>query len=747
MGNQYANVIVEIAVKQLEKPFTYEVPPMLASDINIGSIVLIPFGKGNKPIKGYVIELMDTISKRAYELKSIISIAEGISVESELIQLAYFMSKRYVTSLQLALKSMVPTNQSIKNKTKTNISCIIDHKEIEKQISEITSQRFETRKKALIYLLDSPDTTYEANSHHSGITMPAIQTMVKKGYISLETVQVYREPYLVESSSDHLEPPLEPTPTQLECINQIKASVHGSLSDIYLLHGKTGTGKTEVYMQVIEAVLKEGKQCIVLIPEIGLTPQTVKRFISRFGHQVGVMHSKLSQGERYDQWTKARDGEISIMIGPRSAIFAPFVNLGIIIIDESHESTYKSDTNPKYHAREIAIKRSSVHKCPVVLGSATPLVENYYKALKGQYKLLKLNDRFGLSNTMDIEIIDMRLELENGNKEILSHALKAAIEDRLKKKEQIFLFLNRRGHSNFISCRKCGHVLKCESCDIPYTYHSTVERLICHYCGKSIPKVVECPVCQSKHIKTFGIGTQQVERVLMSMFPGVKVARMDFDTTSKKDGHRMILEGFEEGVQDILVGTQMVAKGHHFENVTLVGVLAADMSLYMNDFRASEKTFQLLNQVSGRMGRGSKGGLSIIQTYTPEHMSVIHAKNDDYESFYHEEIQLRNLLNYPPFTVIMTMMIQGEDEKKVIKRAYQCYELLESLSAGLNVQMIGPSPATIAKVKNRYRWHIFFKGNQYKEIQQLAFHINDIKLKYLSDKLINIGMDINPNFM
>jgi len=747
MANMYANVIVEIAVKQLEKPFTYEVPERLRNDLKIGSIVLIPFGKGNKEIKGYVIDVLENIPKITYELKSINSIVEGLSVESELIQLAYFIAKRYITTIQLALKSMIPTNQSIKNVTMTNIECIIDSSQITEHISQLNNPRFIARKKAFQFLLTHPITTFEEISIATGITMSMVKTMAKKGYIQLDTIQVYREPYLTDTSSDHLSESLEPTEEQKNCIRQITESVLKKQSDIYLLHGKTGTGKTEVYMQVIETVLKENKQCIVLIPEIGLTPQTVKRFISRFGHQVGVMHSKLSAGERYDQWTKARDGKIAIMIGPRSAIFAPFQNIGAIIIDESHESTYKSETNPKYHAREIAIKRSSVHNCPLVLGSATPLVENYYKALKGQYKLLKLNQRFGHSNTMQIDIVDMRIELENGNKEIFSNVLKSAIEDRLSHKEQVILFLNRRGFSNFISCRNCGHVLKCENCDIPFTYHSAVERLICHYCGKSIKMVKTCPVCDSKHIKSFGIGTQQVERVLKEMFPYVRVARMDFDTTSKKDGHRIILEAFEKGEQDILIGTQMVAKGHHFENVTLVGVLAADMSLYMNDYRASEKTFQLLNQVSGRAGRGSKPGLSIIQTYTPEHMSIVYAKNDDYEAFYQEEIQLRNLLNYPPFTVLMNMMIQGENEKKVIKIAYRIFDDLTEVCQRYQVQIIGPSPSAISKVKNRYRWHIFFKAINYKEIQQVAFYINDIKMKYLSDKLINIGVDINPNYM
>lgn len=741
----FVEVIVDIATKALDRPFTYQVPNDLDKEVMIGSLVVIPFGKNNRLINGYVIEIKDQVDPTDYALKSIVSISDEISVESELIALAYFMARRYIANLQLSLNAMIPAKQEIAHKTTKIIKKNISIEALKLLIDGILDQpRFDKRRRLLEYLLEHPEATFETLQTKLAIEMPMIKSLEKKGIIIIQEKESYRNPFTL---SDTRTVPLEPNPEQKIAIKRVQTAIINQQSQVFLLHGKTGTGKTEVYMQIIDQVLRDKKACIVLIPEIGLTPQTLSRFLLRFGDQVGVMHSKLSPGEKYDQWRKAKEGKISIMIGPRSAVFAPFSRIGAIIIDESHETTYKSDTNPKYHAREIAIKRSDYHKCPVVLGTATPLVENYAKALEGKYQLLSLKQRFSTYKGPAVEVVDMREELEKGNTDIFSELLREAIKKRLENKEQTILFINRRGHSNFVSCRKCGHVLKCESCDIPYTYHSSVNRLICHYCGKTEKMVTKCPVCESTYIKTFGVGTQQVEKRLYELYPDIRITRMDFDTTSKKNGHENLLKAFGDFESDVLIGTQMVAKGHHFDRVTLVGVVAADMSLYIDDFRAAEKTFQLLNQVSGRAGRGQLPGESIIQTYTPEHMSIRYAQIDDYEAFYQEEIQMRNLLGNPPFSTLMKVMIQGESEKTVIKTSNQLIAELRPVCYQLNIKVIGPSPASVSKIRKKYRWQIMFKSNQYKEMQQLAFHINDMKMKYLSDKLMTIGLDINPMSM
>lgn len=740
-SNMFVEVIVDVATKSLERPFTYEVPKNLEHLVVVGSVVRMPFGRGNKLKKGYVVNVLAKKPQVEFTLKAIDSVSKEITVESELLELAYFMSKRYLASLQLSLQTMIP-KKDIRQLVEIYIKRVADPLIIEGMIQKISGQkRFEKRALVLETIKANDIISQKAIMESTGCDKSMIKRLADKGIVSLIEETRYRNPFELDGETTEK---LLPSQEQEQAINQINNSVTTSANKVYLLHGKTGTGKTEVYMQTIETVLKQCKSCIVLIPEIGLTPQTVSRFIKRFGDQVGVMHSKLSDGERYDQWLKAKEGIINIMIGPRSAIFAPFKNIGMIIMDESHETTYKSETNPKYNAREIAIKRAHYHKCPVVLGTATPLVENYYKALQGKYVLLKLNQRFGKEQGPTVHIVDMRAELNNGNMDMFSEDLKTAMAKRIENKEQTILFLNRRGHSNFVSCRNCGHVVKCESCDMPYTYHSTVERLICHHCGQSLKMVTKCPVCESTYIKTFGVGTQQVEKRLMALFPQVKVLRMDFDTTARKGGHEQIINQFKEGHHDVLIGTQMVAKGHHFEKVTLVGVLAADMSLYMDDFRAAEKTFQLLNQVTGRAGRGELAGESYIQTYTPDHKSVLFAKADDYEGFYHDEIQLRSMLSNPPYSTIMKIVIQGAYEKQVIQVANELMTSARAVAIKLKVRLLGPSPASISKVRNKYRWQIIAKAETYGNIQQLAFYINDIKMQYLSDKLITIGIDINP---
>lgn len=739
---KYANVIIEISATSLDRPFTYLIPEHLRDKIEIGSIVSIPFGVSNRQAKGYVVSLLDKIDFDEQKLKAITEVNANVSVESELIKLASWMQKRYLCSLQSALKGMIPSSKEINKKYDKIVSRNITPDEINHLINENIQPRWAKRNEVLELLLKQESFIEKDLMRLTGTTKAIIKGMEKKGLLKIEDQEAYRNPFNIDkiSKTENLIPNYQ----QQKAIYTIDQAVKNNRNDIFLLHGITGSGKTEVYLQVIEQVIADGKAAIVLIPEISLTPQTVNRFIGRFGEIVGVLHSKLSQGEKYDQWRKAKEGKISIMVGPRSAIFAPFENLGIIVIDEEHELTYKSEMPPKYHAREVAIKRGSMSKCPVVLGSATPLIESYFKAVEGKYKLLELKNKAIVSSNLKVDIVDMRNELIEGNKSMLSRELKLTIEGALARREQVILFLNRRGHSSFVSCRKCGYVVKCPSCDIPYTYHLSNERLICHYCGKSIKKVTTCPKCQSKYIKEFGIGTQKVENFIKAEFPSARVLRMDFDTTSHKNGHEEILEKFETHEADILIGTQMVAKGHHFENVTVVGVIAADLSLFVNDFRACERTFQLVTQVTGRTGRGEKKGRAIIQTYSPDHYSLTCAKEQDYIKFYENEIKFRQMMTYPPFSNIATVLMSSEDENALVEGAHHLKSIIVDLIGQNKLMVLGPSPANISKLKNAYRWRIIIKCEEYNLLNQLIQLLNEKIYEENIASFMSIQLDINP---
>ncbi|MBC7959972.1 MAG: primosomal protein N', partial [Vallitaleaceae bacterium] len=660
---------------------------------------------------------------------------------SELIQLAAWMQKRYMCNLQGALKSMIPSSQDLNKKYDKMVRLNISSQDLDAILLEKT-EKFANRNRVLEILRNQGDLLEKDLLAQADISKAILKGIEKKGFIVISDLETYRTPFDLKkiSRTENLKPNI----SQQNAIDVIEKAAGENKAEVFLLHGITGSGKTEVYMQIIESVIAEGKKAIVLIPEIALTPQTVNRFVGRFGGIVGVLHSKLSQGEKYDQWRKAKEGKISIMVGPRSAIFAPFENLGVIIIDEEHELTYKSEMPPKYHAREVAIKRASMAKCPVVLGSATPLVESYHKALEGKYHLLELKDKAITGSNLLVDIVDMRNELMQGNKTMLSTQLRNAMNEALSRQEQVILFLNRRGHSSFVSCRKCGYVVKCPSCDIPYTYHSNNESLICHYCGKSIRKVTTCPKCQSKYIKEFGVGTQKVENYIKSEFPLSKVLRMDFDTTSTKNGHENILNQFEARDADILIGTQMVAKGHHFENVTVVGVIAADLSLFVNDFRACERTFQLVTQVTGRTGRGVKRGNAIIQTYSPDHYSLLCAQEQDYEKFYENEIKFRKMMSYPPFSNIANILLRSEDEKQLVEGAHYCKSLLERIIGNRKVMILGPSPANISKLKNAYRWRIILKCEEYKLLSQVVQELNELINKDPLLVPLTVQLDINP---
>lgn len=738
---KFVNVIIEISAKNLDRPFTYLIPENLENSIEIGSVVTIPFGPTNREMKGFVIAFPEKIDFDIEKIKAVIRVNESVSVESELIKLAYWMQRRYTASLQSVLKSMIPSSQDLNKKYIHYITRTCSKEVLNELLSDPKIEKNEAKKDTIKLLIDHDRLPQNLVIEKTGISKFILKGFTKKGIIKTEKSEMFRNPFEIEKIKESKK--ITPNYQQQKAIFHITNAFNQNRNEVFLLHGITGSGKTEVYMQVIEEVLKQGKQAIVLIPEIGLTPQTVGRFLSRFGNVVGVLHSKLSMGEKYDQWRKAKEGKISIMIGPRSAIFAPFENIGMIIIDEEHETTYKSDMPPKYHAREVAIKRGSMAKCPVVLGSATPLIESYHKALEGKYTLLELNEKAIREAKLTVNIVDMRNELIEGNKSMLSVELKTHIEAALSRNEQIILFINRRGHSSFISCRKCGYVVKCPSCDITLTYHSNNDKMICHYCGKTENKIQKCPQCQSKYIKEFGIGTQKVENYIKNEFKNAKVLRMDFDTTSRKNESERILKQFDNREADILIGTQMIAKGHHFENVTVVGVIAADLSLYANDFRACERTFQLLTQVTGRTGRGNKIGRALIQTYSPEHYSIQCAKDQDYKRFYEHEVKFREMMGYPPFSNIATIIISSDDEEQLIKNAYQIKDLIQERIKQNEMEILGPTPANVSKINNSFRWRIIIKSKDYKSLNMLLYGFNNMIQANNIWQNINIQTDIN----
>ena len=542
----------------------------------------------------------------------------------------------------------------------------------------------------------------------AAVTDSPIHTLLQKGILVEQRRQEKRDVFQLEDYTPTQ--PFYPTSEQAQALTLLREEEQKAQKRPVLLHGVTGSGKTEIYMQLIEHVIMEGKQAIVLVPEISLTPQIMERFISRFGKRVSVTHSRLSLGERLDQWRKARDGEISIIIGPRSALFMPFSNLGVIVMDECHESSYISDVTPKYHTREVARKLSELTGALLVMGSATPDIDSYHRAVTGEFLLLQLKERTKGSRLPEVFVTDMRKELENGNRSAFGLPLQQAIRENLEKGQQTMLFLNRRGYSTFVSCRKCGEALTCPSCNVSYTYHASDKALVCHYCGKEVPVPKTCPSCGSHYIRYFGTGTQKIEEETRRLFPEASVLRMDADTTTGKNGHARILELFGKGKADILIGTQMIAKGHDFPNVTLVGILAADLSLNLGTYQAAETCFQLITQAAGRAGRGELAGRVFIQTYQPENHAIRMAAAQDYEGFYQEEILLRQAMEYPPFSHIFSVLITGEMEQEVILAAQRLGAYMNHYAERAGCTVVGPAPAPLPKFRGEFRWQIFAKG-------------------------------------
>lgn len=748
----YANVIVDISHEKLDKTFQYSIPDELLCDIRPGVCVDIPFG--SRTITGYVIEVTDEPEYDPARTKPLIGIkANSVAVEAKLIALAAWIRRNYGSTMNQALKTVIPVKKQAKEQVSRSIALKIDKVRARAQLAlcEAKNQKAKARLfRALIDADEGASLEYSFVTGKLSVSAATIRALEQSGFIEVVTQTGYRNP-VEHMSVDTYDKVLNAA--QQSVVDAIEGDIASGLRNTYLIKGVTGSGKTEVYMELIANCIQSGRQAIVLIPEIALTYQTVMRFFARFGNRVSIINSRLSNGERYDQFERAKNGDIDIMIGPRSALFTPFSNLGLIIIDEEHENSYKSESVPRYHAREVAIEYARMSDAIVVLGSATPSVDSFYKAKTGVYRLLELDTRVDDRPLPKCEIVDLRQELREGNRSILSTRLQELMEERLLNGQQTMLFLNRRGKSAFMSCRACGFVVKCPHCDVSLSEHSGGV-MVCHYCGyrQPVPKV--CPSCGSKYISGFKAGTQKIEAMVAKRFPQARILRMDYDTTRAKDSYEKILQAFSNHEADILIGTQMIVKGHDFSNVTLVGVLAADMSLHVNDFHAAERTFALLTQAAGRAGRGKLPGNVVIQTYDPDHYAIQTAKEQDYEAFYDKEIEYRRLMNYPPVWNMLLIHVTSPDESECGSIAQRVHDTAAQMISHIEksqspddrhqIQLIGPADATIAKVNDIYRKVIYMKTSDYAALISVKDGIEQAVKADTAMKNANISFDFNP---
>ncbi len=737
-----AEVIIDSKARKLNRKFDYEIPKELEDLVFVGSRVLVPFGNFKELEQGYIINIKE---KSNYEVKKIAKLDENLSELN--IDLARWMARKYFCNVSECIKLMLTPGTKDKQKEKRVKEKIYEfiYLKIPYNEIEIDKIRGEKQKKLITFLNKNDGITIKEAEEIVEVSRSTVNSLIEKDIIKIVKEQKDRNPLVGKRIIKNKK--LELNEEQKLAFNTICKSIKDNKFDEYLLYGITGSGKTEVYLQLIEETISQNKDVIVLVPEISLTPQMLERFIGRFGKEkIAVLHSKLSIGERHDEWMRIKNNKAKIVIGARSAIFAPFLNLGLIIIDEEHDQSYKSESTPRYCAKEvaefIAKKRNSV----VVLGSATPDINTFYKAENGEITKLSLTKRANNSNLPEVTIVDLKKELAIGNKSMISTELYEKIEENIKKKNQTILFLNRRGYSTFIMCRECGHTLKCPNCDISLTYHITQNKLKCHYCGyQKIPDKY-CPNCKSEKIRYFGMGTQKLENEIHKLFPEASTIRMDIDTITKKNSHEDILNKFKEENIDILIGTQMVVKGHHFPKVTLVGVIAADSSLNQEDFRANERTFQILTQVAGRAGREELPGNVIIQTYNPNSFPIELSKTQNYELFYQTEIKLRKQLKYPPFCDIIVAGFSGENENEIKSVSLYVYKMLEKNLKKYGISVFQPMPAPIDKIQNKFRWRIIAKGIVTKDVNII---LNKC-LKNIYDKNIKntkVYLDINSNNM
>ena len=741
-----AEIVINRSAKRLNRTFDYGIPKELEELIMIGSTVIVPFGKSSSLEEGYVIGIKENTS---YEIKDIVKVKHNLTEKQ--VELAQWMSKRYFCNVSDCIKQMLQPGTKSKNNDKNVQDKTINVVYLKKDIEEIQFDieigkiKSEKHKKILQFLKNNEGVTVSEIEMFTGGTRAIVKTLEKNGYVEIVEKKIDRDP-LANKKIEKTEN-LQLTNEQQIAFDSVQKKIISNKFQEFLLYGVTGSGKTEVYLQLIGEAQKQNKTAIVLVPEISLTPQMIDRFIARFNkEEIAVLHSKLSIGERYDEWNKIKEGKAKIIIGARSAIFAPTEKIGIIIIDEEHDSSYKSEAIPKYDAKEIARKIARENNCPLLLGSATPDLNTYYRAQNSQIQLLELTKRANNSNLPNVEIVDLKMELAKGNRSMLSIALHEAIEKNLANKKQTILFLNRRGYSTFIMCRECGYTVKCKHCNISMTYHKPDNKLKCHYCGYEENLVTVCPECQSTKIRYFGTGTQKLEQEINKIFPQATTIRMDVDTVTKKNSHEEILNKFKNENIDILIGTQMVVKGHHFPNVTLVGVIAADSSLNIDDYRANERTFQILTQVAGRAGRENLPGQVIIQTYNPDNFSIQCSQTQNYDEFYDTEIALRKQLKYPPFCDIILIGFNSLVEKEIIELSEKVYKYLKIKLSDLEFQVLKPMPSPIDKIQNRYRWRIIIKGNMTEQANEI---LNEClrKVYELNYKNTRITIDVNPNNM
>lgn len=717
MAEKYADVIIDISHEKVDRPFQYRIPPELEEAVYPGVRVHVPFGRGNQDKAGYVVDVSGQAEYPEEKIKSITAVdGKGITAQSSQFQIAGWLKRQYGSTTIAALKTVLPVKQKLKQMEKKKVTRCIQGEEL-KEAASACEKKHQTAKARVLYAFMTDEVLpYELIRQKLNVAPATLTALEKQGYVRIETESYYRNPVRCVGGA---EKKVELSAKQREIIEGVLDDYKSGRPGTYLVHGVTGSGKTEVYLGIIEQMISMGKQAIVLIPEIALTYQTLLRFYRRFGDRVSVINSSLSKGEKYDQIRRAQAGELDVIIGPRSALFTPFPDLGIIIVDEEHENSYKSESMPKYHARETAVQIASMHGASVVLGSATPSMEAYYRARQGEYKLYEMTRRHGSSMLPRVYTIDLREELKQGNRSVFSRKLRELIEGRLQVGEQTMLFLNRRGYAGFVSCRACGHVMKCPHCDVSLSEHRG-NMLLCHYCGYQEVKRTVCPECGSKYLMGFKAGTEQIEEALRREFPGARVLRMDADTTKTKESYEKILSAFADEKADILVGTQMIVKGHDFPNVTLVGILAADLSLNQNDYRAGERTFQLLTQAAGRAGRGDKPGEVVIQTYQPEHYSIVHAARQDYGGFYEEEITYRELMQYPPVAHMLAVLIISREQEQGETLSRKMADVVNHLSSWRNgLQVIGPTEASIGRINDLYRHVLYMKHPDYQVLVEI----------------------------
>lgn len=749
--SNYAEIIIDIAHAEVDRSFSYRIPDELP--VCVGHHVLVPFGHSNKAKEGFVIRIDAFPPEGAVNVKDILRIIEPYTVlTEEQIALAFWIRKNYNCLLVDALRSMIPAGLrgSKVHEKKVRTISISPGTDVNAYMAALVKNDGTSKapKQTEVLQLMS-DMKHEISRSDLSRFIPgstqAVTALIKKGILTENSRVSFRTPQFSDAKSNT--PVLNAA--QQEAVDAVSASIRGKNAVTYLLHGVTGSGKTEVYLNCISECLRCGRSAIVLVPEISLTPQTVGRFRSRFGESIAVLHSGLSAGERFDEWRRIRLGSARIVIGARSAVFAPLSDIGMIIIDEEHESTYQSESSPRYHAADIAVFRAKSHGCPVLLGSATPSLLSYFRAESGRYRLLRLPERVMNRPLPEVGLVDMRDEFLLGNNSIFSEALLNELDRNIASGQQAILLLNRRGYSTFVMCRSCGTVIECPQCDIPMTFHKRENRMKCHFCDNTSPVPETCPACGKAHVKYFGLGTEQIEETLKQFFPGVSAVRMDADTMTHKDSYRQTLEAFAAGKAQVLIGTQMIAKGHDFPNVTLVGVIAADSSLNIPDYRSAERTFQLLTQVAGRAGRADLPGKVIIQTYNPSHYAIRFAKEHDYIGFYRHEIAERRKSLFPPFTLFLRILLSGTEEEKLYDSSRTYAELLqgelkELLSGRFEkeVLMFLSTPAPIKKKAGVFRFQILIKLLRTKQTASVISAVYDFSREHRSEHFTAI--EINP---